>query len=247
MSVAALDISSIMRQKLFFHEYQPLCSTETEEIFAYEALIRTNPVINPVLIFQYGREQGQLYGFDTASISNAIMEYPESFYQDYHLFINIFPSTLVNPDFPVFIRDLVQDYPMIIGKVVFEINEEPIESLIWETEIFIERMNLLRELEFLIALDDLIISSDSVKKILKYKPDFVKLDRSCSSNLAHSISKQKAIQCMLSKAEDVVFVLEGIEDEEDFITASLLGIPAGQGYYISRPHRLKVILVTGMV
>jgi EAL domain-containing protein (putative c-di-GMP-specific phosphodiesterase class I) len=239
MGEAALNISNIMRQRLFFHEYQPLWNTETEEIFAYEALIRTSPIINPVLIFHFGRERGVLYEFDIASITNAIKEYPESYYQKYHLFINIFPSTLVHPDFPTLIRGLVQDYPLISGKVVFEINEEPLESMIWDADTFVERINLLRELEFLVALDDLRLSSVSEKKILKYSPDFVKLDRSCSRDLAHSINKQKAIHSLLTKSEDnVVIVLEGIENEEDLITASRLGIPAVQGYYISRPRRL---------
>lgn len=69
MVQAALNIASIIENKLFFHEYQPLWRTETKEIFAYEALIRTVQRINPFLIFHYGREHGTLYEFDVASIS----------------------------------------------------------------------------------------------------------------------------------------------------------------------------------
>ncbi|MBT2663863.1 EAL domain-containing protein [Bacillus sp. ISL-45] len=137
------------------------------------------------------------------------------------LFTNIFPSTLVHPNFPEFIRRLVQDYPIIKGRVVFEINEEPIELGIWDADAFLGRINLLKEMDFQVALDDLKLSLISVKKILKYSPDFVKLDRSCSKNLAHSINKQNAIQSLLSKSQNnVVIVLEGIEKEENLLTAS---------------------------
>jgi EAL domain-containing protein (putative c-di-GMP-specific phosphodiesterase class I) len=99
MAQPAISISNIMNKRLFFHEYQPLWRTKTKEVFAYEALIRTVHGINPVSIFQYGREQGTLYDFDIASITNAIKSYPDSYFEKHLLFVNIFPSTLVNPEF----------------------------------------------------------------------------------------------------------------------------------------------------
>jgi len=239
MGEPAFNILGLIRKRSFFHEFQPLWITETEEIFAYEALIRTEPRINPILIFQYGREQGALFEFDAASISNAIYEYPESYFEKYFLFVNIFPSTMVHREFSGFIEKLVKTYPKIKGKVVFEINEDPVESYLWEEEEFVSGLELLKSKGFRIALDDLGLTAASVEKIARNKPDFAKLDRSCSVNLAKSINKQKNIYSILSKSEgNMVMVLEGIEKKEDLIMATRLGVPVVQGYYIAKPHRL---------
>jgi EAL domain-containing protein (putative c-di-GMP-specific phosphodiesterase class I) len=239
MGEPAFNILGLIRKRSFFHEFQPLWMTETEEIFAYEALIRTEPRINPILIFQYGREQGTLFEFDAASISNAIYEYPESYFEKYFLFVNIFPSTIVHHKFSEFVEELVKTYPMIKGKVVFEINEDPVESYLWVEEGFVSGLELLKSKGFRIALDDLGLTAASIEKIARNKPDFAKLDRSCSVNLAKSINKQKNIYSILSKSDcNMVMVLEGIEKKEDLIMASRLGVPAVQGYYIAKPHRL---------
>jgi EAL domain-containing protein (putative c-di-GMP-specific phosphodiesterase class I) len=109
---------------------------------------------------------------------------------------------------------------------------------IWDEDTFKERMDLLKNLDLLVALDDLILSSITTDKILSYNPDFIKLDRSCSNNLSRSTSKQKAIHSLVTISEDSIVVLEGIEEEEDFAAASRLGVPTVQGYYIAKPHRL---------
>jgi len=53
--------------------------------------MRTWQKIKPQAIFEYGRNEGKLFEFDTASISNAIKEFPRFYLQRYLLFINVFP------------------------------------------------------------------------------------------------------------------------------------------------------------
>jgi len=47
-------------------------SSESEEINAYEALLRTTPFINPNITFNYGRNEALLFKFYSPAISNAI-------------------------------------------------------------------------------------------------------------------------------------------------------------------------------
>lgn len=236
---SVIDISSLITTGSFFNEYQPLWNTETETIFAYEALLRTEPRINPLLVFKHGREEGLLYEFDTASILNSIREYPLYYWEEYLLFVNIFPSTIIHPMFPEFIEGLVKEFPMLKERVVFEINEDSFEDKYWDKKEFVNGILFLKNTGLLIALDDLPLTPNSLRKISKIKPHFTKLDRSCSENLSKSKEKQKNIESFLAEStEDSVVVLEGIEKKEDLIAACRLGIPAVQGYYISKPHRL---------
>lgn len=236
---SALDISNIITTESFFSEYQPLLNTETETIFAYEALLRTQPSISPILVFKHGRIEGLLYEFDTASILNSIREYPLYYRDRYLLFVNIFPSTIIHPMFQEFIEELVKKNPMLRERVVFEINEDSVEDIYWEKNEFKNGILFLKKKGFLIALDDLPPTSSSLRKISKIKPHFTKLDRSCSEDLSKSKEKQDNIESFLADStEDSVVVLEGIEKKEDLIAACQLGIPVVQGYFISKPHRL---------
>ncbi|NHM33005.1 EAL domain-containing protein [Neobacillus terrae] len=239
MSNDAQNFSILVREQSFFHEYQPLWNTKSKKVFAYEALLRTEPRINPVLIFKQGREKGVLYDFDTASISKSIKKYPDSYWDNFFLFVNIFPSTIIHPKFTEFIEGLVNEYPIIKGRVIFEINEDPIESKLWNEENFINGLLFLKSMKLLIALDDLSFTSNAFEKIIQIKPHFAKLDRTCSENLAKSLEKQTDIESFLAITDNhSVVVLEGIEKKEDYVTACNLGILAVQGYYISKPQRL---------
>ncbi|WP_409291600.1 EAL domain-containing protein [Peribacillus sp. SCS-37] len=239
MSSATQNISILVREQSFFHEYQPLWNTKFKKVFAYEALLRTDPRINPVFIFKQGREIGALYDFDTASISKSIKKYPDSYWDKFFLFVNIFPSTIIHPKFTEFIKGLVSEYPIIKGRVIFEINEDPIESKLWNEEGFINGLLFLKSMKLMIALDDLSFSSNALEKIIQIKPHFAKLDRTCSENLAKSLEKQTDIESFLAISDNLsVVVLEGIENKEDYVTACNLGVLAVQGYYISKPQRL---------
>lgn len=234
-----LNIAKLIKGRFFHNVFQPLWSSDNDETFAFEALIRTSQNINPETIFEYGRNEGMLFEFDTASISNAIKEFPYSYLQRYLLFINVFPSTIVHPNFIEHIENLLCSYPEIIFRTVFEINESLDEENYWSLDIFAKRLLWLKEHGFKIAFDDFPLTNTTIGLIQKFKPHFVKLDRIYSADLSKSIENQEKIVDLLNSLNRKVHVvLEGIETKEDFQMANQLGVPFLQGYYISRPHRL---------
>ncbi|MGV3463662.1 MAG: EAL domain-containing protein [Heyndrickxia sp.] len=239
MDLDQQTIQRLIKDRLFYSEFQPLWNSSEDTIFAYEAFIRTKPFTDPLKIFYKARHMGILFELDTASISNAIKEYPYGHLDKYLLFVNVFPSTIIHPDFPEFIDGLLRNYEEIKNRVVFEINEDPAEDHYWEEPLFKNRLTFLRERGFFIAYDDLTYTQSSIKKINHYVPDFTKLDRSCSQDLADSIEKQEHIGYFVSDSfKEMVVVLEGIERHDDLLTAKELGVPLLQGYFIAKPHRL---------
>jgi EAL domain-containing protein (putative c-di-GMP-specific phosphodiesterase class I) len=239
MGLPELNISNLIKERSFYTEFQPLWNNLNDSIFAYEAFIRTAPSINPFSIFHSARKQGLLYEIDTASISNAIKEYPYTYLDKYLLFVNVFPSTIVHPDFPKFIELLLTNYKKIKTRLVFEINEDSFEESYWEEQVFLERLSFLKSQGFLIAYDDLTHSLLSINKIVKFQPDFAKLDRSCSERLSSSPKKQQSLDFFLTYShQKLLIILEGIETNEDFETSKKMGVPLLQGYYMAKPHRL---------
>jgi len=80
-----VNIAKLIKERFYHNVFQPLWSPDNDEIFAFEALMRTWQKIKPQAIFEYGRNEGKLFEFDTASISNAIKEFPRFYLQRYLL------------------------------------------------------------------------------------------------------------------------------------------------------------------
>ncbi|WP_176400113.1 EAL domain-containing protein [Ureibacillus sinduriensis] len=232
-------IKQLISRNSLHSEYQPLLSVNNDSIFAYEALMRSEPHINPLTLIEAARECDNLYELDTACITNAIEGFPIAYLENHYLFINILPSTIIHKDFENYISRLLLLYPKIKSSVVFEISEDVSEEHIWNQRLFMHRLSFLKSLEFYIAFDDLSVSKTSFEKMELLTPDYVKLDHTKSRNLSSSLAQQQLISLFLEYThENMKLVLEGIEAEEDFITAKKLGVPLLQGYFISKPSRL---------
>ncbi|WP_228728362.1 EAL domain-containing protein [Brevibacillus composti] len=92
---------------------------------------------------------------DTLSILRAIQAFFAERLQEKKelLFVNIYPSTIIDEHFPGFIDGLVSRYRPYVKRIVLEINESILEQKIWMNPLFIRRIALLRKRGFMIALD----------------------------------------------------------------------------------------------
>lgn len=235
------NIEQLIVQNDLYHVFQPILGFTGKRPLGYEALIRSNSNMNPDLLFQHAMEQKTLFEVDSFSIFQAISAFFGSPGSREHnlLFINIFPSTLVSPRFLDLLDTLVKQFELYRKQIVFEINESIYESLLWKSASFRDAIRLLRELNFLIALDDVGDGTTSFRNILDISPDFIKIDRYFSTDLSVSKKKQKVVALFVEFCNDEAnLILEGIETVEDFETALSLGIKMGQGYLFGKPNRL---------
>ncbi|MFD2044948.1 EAL domain-containing protein [Ornithinibacillus salinisoli] len=227
---------TLCSDKKFYHAVQPIIKTSTNDVFGYEALLRSKDLLSPESIFQYYKEKNLLFNLDMSSIIEAcskLKDIPK--WEDAYLFLNIYPSTLINP---AFYNQLPKLHSKIKpSSIVFEINEEDKEMNLSEIK------NVVKELKqrgYLIALDDIGKGESSFKSLLEIEPNIAKIDRAYASNLAKSNKKQKMIELIMQLfGSDIPVVLEGIESEEDYLTAKDLGVPLMQGYYFGRPDLVQ--------
>jgi EAL domain-containing protein (putative c-di-GMP-specific phosphodiesterase class I) len=233
-------IQKIIEKNDFSHFYQYLYKTECMSVLGVEFLFRSKAG-NPEFIFQMAREENKLFELDTKSISRAF----QTFYSqkqitiDGLLFINIFPSTILHPTFPSFIAHLLDCFPESCKNVVFEMIETEKVS---NEERLKERIHFLQCCGFKIAVDDVGKGWSSLSIIIELEPDFIKLDRYFSIDLAKTSKKQKMIQLLLHYFEgtETKVILEGIETSSDLQMAQSLGVHFCQGYLLSRPIPLLV-------
>lgn len=237
-----MNVKSLLENKKMIHAYQPMWNLNDWTIFGYEALLRIPSQwdISIEKTFIHAREQGILYEFDTASIIGAITNFPLYFLKHEFIFINIFPSTLLHPNFERFIHDVLKKYPEIEGKVVFELNETIQEAYLWDMEPLKKRVTMLKKLNFQIALDDIGKGISSIHKVIELNPDYIKLDRYFSENLYLSKDKQKIITLIKEYCQNRIgLILEGIETDMDLAIAKVLKVPIAQGYLLGKPEAIN--------
>jgi EAL domain-containing protein (putative c-di-GMP-specific phosphodiesterase class I) len=234
--VRNVNIESIIREKKFHHVFQPIYYLANWSLCGYEALFRSELFRNPEVVFEMARKQKNLFELDTASIYHSAFTYFAA-KRDGFLFFNIFPSTLLHPAFFSFMERFFADIHIPGKNVVLEINEaEEITDVqkLWEVISFLRRNG------FRIAFDDVGKGASSFHDIIRFQPDYIKLDQYFSKGLARSPKKQKIIKMILEYcSKDVQVILEGLEKPEDLAIAKVLGVPMGQGYLLGAPDTLQ--------
>lgn len=223
----------------FYHVFQPIFDLSKNKAHGYEVLLRSNNFSNPELFFKQAKEQNILFELDMGSIFKACETFKQKKLRlkDVYLFINIFPSTLVNSEFYTQLNKLKSMMEIIPGHIVIEINEaEKKEDLLKLQEVVSE----LKSQGFLIALDDLGKGESTLQSVIDLKPDIIKLDRYYAKELSTSQKKQDFIKKVVQiVGKDVSLVLEGIEHQEDLLVAKSLDVPFIQGFLLGKPEPLE--------
>lgn len=237
-------MSDYLLQESHYPVFQPLVHLSSGNIFGYEALLRSTAAASPEALFREARLEDRLYELDTQSIHHAISSYFAKGKEPGGsplLFMNVFPSTLLNPACFEFLHRLVLDYGLVSQQVVLEINEANEEDKMWDIPLLGQTIHELRQYGFLIALDDVGSGAASLKKIVEYEPDIIKLDRYFGMQLAAHPAKQKLVSLFVDFCRGhMQLVLEGMENQEDLLVAQQLGVPIGQGFLLGRPERNPV-------
>ncbi|MGE5678647.1 MAG: EAL domain-containing protein [Pseudomonadota bacterium] len=217
------------------HWFQPIYQIKESNVFGYEALLRdaSHATVPPIEIFREAGKKGHMNILDRISIKTAVECYQD---EGNTLFLNIFPSTLLENGFLSWWDQNVAHK----GNIVLELLEnEPIND--WEL-----LKNVTGELQkrgVKIAVDDMGIGYSFFQQWIELDPDFIKLDRYFAEDLSTCDRKQKTLSSLVELLSDSTdLIIEGIEKKEDLAAAESLGINYAQGYLLGMPSPLDDFL-----
>ncbi|MEC5422901.1 EAL domain-containing protein [Virgibacillus sp. C22-A2] len=223
----------------FHHVIQPIFDLSKNNIYGYEVLLRSQEIQNPEILFNYAKEKNQLFELDMRSILSACENFNKnsSLLSGLYIFINVFPSTLINPDFYERMQRLANVMSLRPESIVFEINESEKGT---DMQALKTGISAIKRLGFLVALDDIGKGESTVQSIVQLEPNIAKLDRIFAKDLTKSPKKQSIITMILQLlGKDTIFIVEGFESEADLLTAKGLGVPFGQGFFLGKPKPLN--------
>ncbi|MCD8095395.1 MAG: EAL domain-containing protein [Ruminococcus sp.] len=231
--------STLIDRNLFQYHFQPIVSARTGDIVAYEALMRTDSSIDmrPLEILDMAQKYGRLSDIETATFTNTmeLLSENQSFFEERKLFINsISSSTLSDEDF----EQIKFKYGELMGKVVVELTEQ--------TELSDERLEAIKkrlsDAGMLIAIDDYGTGYSNTSNLLRYNPDYVKIDYSLVKDIDKNAKTQNIVAGIINflHASGYIALGEGVETLEEMETLIEMGIDLLQGFYVSRPKPVLV-------
>ena len=145
------------------------------------------------------------------------------------VYINIFPSTLIEVSVDRLIEDIASAGKNI--RFCLEINEQ---QILGDPLYLIPSIMKLKKAGITIALDDY----SSVETLILLEPDFVKIDRKIVDGISNDSRKFNSLKRLLKIIEccKSSVIAEGIETREDLEVLRKLGVPYGQGYFLCKPQ-----------
>lgn len=215
--------------------FQRVVSLPDETVVGYEALARWPSLngFNPLQVFAHAQQVGQLNDLDRACITAAARGALQGNSSDgMLLLVNCEPTT---PDV-----DFTVDAALIEAastfRVVFELTER---GLLTDPGALLRKVEALRDVGFMIALDDVGAHRDSLALLDIVAPDIVKLDMGLVQHQPDRIQARTVAAVMAHHERTGALILaEGIETEEHLEQAVAYGATMGQGYRFGRPGEL---------
>ncbi len=200
---------------------QPVVEISSGTPVGYEALSRFAEG-DPESVFAQAHRDGRGPELEAAAISAAIAQRPRGAY----LSVNVSVGALVS--------DQVQEVlPADLRGVVLEITEQT------DTDDWDEVMAVVgdcRARGALVAIDDWGRGYSNIERIMRLRPEVVKLDRSLLGDL-EDVCRQESLRTLVGWARSMGarVCAEGVETAEQWRLLRHVGIDLGQGYYFGRP------------
>ncbi|MBR5420668.1 MAG: GGDEF domain-containing protein [Lachnospiraceae bacterium] len=227
-------VRDIMDENAFLYAFQPIVSARTGEVVAYEALMRTQqePKLSPLTILKYAGMDERLYEIELSTFSNVLrqVDHFKEDLEDKKIFINSIPGHyLTDEDY----GKLKQRYGHLFSHLVVEITEE--------TEFESCTADILRARStadhFEVAVDDFGTGYSNMSNLLKFLPNYVKIDRTLIENVQEDPKKQHFVKTIIEFAHDNGFqaLAEGVETSRELSAVVRMGVDFVQGYYTARP------------
>lgn len=229
------QVQRLIDYNLFTYHFQPIVRADTGEIYSYEALMRAREDmkgITPYHILKYAEMTDRLSEIERYTFLNVLnyIRDNSSLFEGRLVFINSMPNVHIDPASTDEIGQLLE---LLSDKVVVEMTEN--------SEYDDSELNDIKEkyrgLNIRIAIDDYGTGYSNISNLLRYTPNYVKIDRSLLSGIQNNPNKKHFVREIIDFCHDnnILALAEGVENSDELRAVILLGVDLIQGFYLARP------------
>ncbi len=213
--------------------YQPIVRWSTREIFAYEALLRTDePAIpHPGIFLDIAERLGRVHDIGRA-VRRAVARDLRQAPQGVNLFVNLHPDDLADPELTSGSAPLLE----ASARVVLEITERASLDGIVDLK---ERVARLKAQGYRTAIDDLGAGYAGLTSLAHLQPEVVKIDMSLVHGIDEDPRKRTLVRSLIEACSELgmMVVVEGIETAAQRDVVVEAGADLLQGFLFARPGR----------
>ncbi len=228
-------VDLIQNDKFIYH-FQPIVDAITGDIYAYEALMRTDDSVgmNPLEVLDAAEMFDKYADLERTTFKHIFARVRKEMdkFRGKKIFINTIPGHFLTE---VEVRNMRAEFGDILDMATIEITESQ--------TVKTEEIDAIRHLSSAtltndIAVDDYGMGHSNIVNLLEYKPQVVKVDRYLISNIHQDKSKQLFVKNLIEFASDahIKVLAEGVETSEELRTVIEYGVDLIQGYYTARPE-----------
>lgn len=226
---------SLQAGELELH-YQPVISCETNRITGVEALLRwfhpREGMIPPAVFIPIAEEAGLMPELGEWVLRTA-MERAAS-WPDLEVAINLSPAQFHHVDLEGLLKSILEETGVDPKRITLEITEGLLLDRSNKTRSTLQE---IRNLGFRIALDDFGTGFSSLRYLIDFRFDKLKIDRSFVSGMSRVGVAKTIVEAVidLGRALDMDVIAEGVENEAEAVMMRFLGCRSMQGYFFSKP------------
>lgn len=233
----------LVNENLFVYHFQPIVSARDGGIVAYEMLMRSDSSIGmyPLEILDCAEKARRLYDIEKATMRNSldIIGKHQDILRNRKLFVNsITAHMLTDEDW----HALEEEFGELMEKMVIELTEQT-EINDAETAAIHERLGR-RNIK--LAIDDFGTGYSNTSNLIRYNPDYVKIDRALIEGIHTKPKIRKLVSGIIEFIHEngYLALAEGVETYEELQTMIQLGADLIQGYYTSKPKPVMLLEIS---
>jgi EAL domain-containing protein (putative c-di-GMP-specific phosphodiesterase class I)/GGDEF domain-containing protein len=239
----AHGLDEIIRGHQVVTLFQPILDLRTNKVVGHEVFTHGpegTPFEEAERLFALAERTGRLVALERLARSRALGSARRVLKAGEKLFLNT--STRALRDAEVagagFVK-LVEQSGLKNEEVVLEITERMAKE---ERAPYQEALLDLKRQGFGIAIDDMGAGYSSLQSLVELEPDYLKFDISLVRGIDRSSIKKSLLETVvdLSGRIGAQVVAEGIEAEAELTTLRDMGVPLGQGRFLSAPAVVPV-------
>ena len=249
------DIGRALAGEEFFLEYQPIVDLGNRALLGVEALVRwRHPeagVLMPASFIQVLEECGQIAALGRWVLKQACREvraWRESIAgaERLRLAVNISARHLQHGELLRDVLEALETSGFEPGNLVIELTES---SLMYNTEVNLERLHRLKALGVKLAIDDFGTGYSSLSYLHRFPIDILKIDRSFVNGLTSSGDGPDLARAVITLGDTLGLdtVAEGVELEPQVAALLALGCVAGQGFLFAPAASLEQLSSSSFV
>lgn len=240
------DLRSAVENNEFELYYQPQIDLRNNTVAGVEALIRWNHpskgLVSPFEFIPFSEETGQIDKIEEWVIDEACNQsetWHKREFKNFALSLNVSGTMLGKNEWIEKIQEKIHGCKGN-RKIIFEITETAIIS---EVKTSFDYLKEIHDLGIKLALDDFGTGYSSLTYLGRLPIDVVKLDKGFIWAIGSSKKKEYIIKAVIDLAHNLGMevVAEGVETAEQLQFLKDSGCDIVQGYYYSKPLKIKDI------